>query len=212
MPWGIAASVGGSLLSGLMSSNAASGAAQTQAGAANQATSAEQQLYNQGVQQLSPWTSAGSSALGTLQGLLPQLTQQFGASQYQQSPGYQWQLQQGTQAIADQASATGGVNSGNTLKALQSYGTGLADQNYQQALQNYQNWQNQVYGMYSGLSNQGLGAAGQIANMGANLGQSIGSNMIGAGNALAAGQVGSSNAIGGAINSLGSLGMFSLLG
>ena len=191
-----------------MSSNASESAAQTQANSANAATQAQLQMYNQNVQRLSPWTNAGSSALGSLQGMMPQLTQQFGAAQYQQSPGYQWQLGQGTQAITDAASATGGVNSGNTLKALMGYGQGLANQDFYQAQNAYQNWQNQTYNMYSGLSNTGANAAGQTAGIGTQVGQSVGNNMIGAGNALAAGQVGSANAIGNSLSSVGNLGLY----
>ena len=208
MPWGVAAAAGASLIGGMMSSNASESAAQTQANSANQATQAQLQMYNQNVQRLSPWTNAGSSASSTLQGLMPSLTQQFGAAQYQQSPGYQWQLGQGTQAITDAASATGGVNSGNTLKALTGYGQGLANQDFYQAQSAYQNWQNQVYNMYSGISNTGANAAGQTAGIGAQVGQSIGNNITGAGNALAAGQVGSANAVGNSLSSLGNLGLY----
>lgn len=191
-----------------MSSNGAESAAQTQAGAANAATQAQLQMYNQNVQRLSPWTNAGSQSLGQLQGLLPQLTSQFTAANYQNSPGYAYQLQQGSQAIADQASALGGVNSGNTLTALQSQGINLANQNFNQAQSAYQNWQNQVYNMYSGLSNTGANAAGQTAGLGAQTGQAIANNTIGAGNALAAGQVGSANAIGNSLSSIGNLGLY----
>lgn len=207
MPWGAAIAAGGAILGGVMSSQGAQGAAQTQANAANQATQAELQMYNQNVQRLAPWTGAGSSALGTLQGLMPSLTTPFSAAQYQQSPGYQWQLGQGINAIQNSAAASGGVNSGNTLKALMGYGQGLANQDYQQALQNYQNWQGQVYNMYSGISNTGANAAGQMAGIGSQVGQNIGNNITGAGNALAAGQVGSSNAIGNSLSSLGNLGL-----
>lgn len=208
MPWGIAASVGGSLISGMLSSNASQDAANTQAGAANAATQAQLDMYNQNVQRLSPWTNAGASALGTLTGMLPSLTQPFSAAQFQQSPGYQWQLGQGLQAIQDSASATGGVNSGNTLKALMGYGQGLANQDYYNALNAYTNWQNQAYNMYSGLSNTGANAAGQTAGLGASTANAIGQNMIGAGNARAAGQVGSSNALTGMIGNLGNLGLY----
>ena len=192
----------------MISSNGAQDAAQTQANAANNATQAQLDMYNQNVQRLSPWTNAGSSALGTLQGLMPQLTQQFGAAQYQQSPGYQWQLGQGIQAITDAASATGGVNSGNTLKALMGYGQGLANQDYYQAQNAYQNWQNQVYNMYSGLSNTGANSAGMVAGLGANTASQIGQNMMSAGNSLSAGQVAGANAMGNTISGLGNLGLY----
>ena len=57
---------GGSLISGIMGSNAATSAANTQAGAANQATAAQQQMFNTLNQQGAPYRSAGYSALGAL--------------------------------------------------------------------------------------------------------------------------------------------------
>jgi hypothetical protein len=208
MPWGVAAAAVGSIVGGVMSSNASQSAANTQANAANNATQAQLDMYNQNVQRLSPWTNAGSAALGNLQGMMPALTQQFGAAQYQQSPGYQWQLGQGTQAITDAASATGGVNSGNTLKALTTYGQGLANQDYYQAQSAYQNWQNQAYNMYAGLSNTGANSAGMVAGLGADTATNIGKNMQSAGNSISAGQVAQGNAIGNSLNSLGSLAMY----
>lgn len=208
MPWAAAIAAGGAIIGGVVSSQGATSAADTQAGAANAATAAETNMYNQNVSRLQPWTNAGSSALGTLQGLMPSLTSQFTAADYQNSPGYAYQLQQGSQAIADQASALGGVNSGKTLTALQTQGTNLANQNFSQAQQAYQNWQNQVYGMYSGLSNTGANAAGQVAGLGANVAGQIGGNTIGAGNAIAAGQVGSANAVGNSLSSLGNLAIY----
>jgi hypothetical protein len=205
--WGAAIAAGGAILGGVMSSQGAQSAANTEAGAANAATQAQLQMYNQNVQRLSPWVNAGSSALGTLQGLLPSLTAPFSASQYQESPGYKWELGQGLQAITNSASATGGINSGNTLKALLTYGQGLANQDYQQAFQNYLNQNNSIYNMLSGLSNTGANSAGMTAGLGANTATQIGNNMMGAGNAIAAGKVAGANAIGNSLSSLGNLGL-----
>lgn len=208
MPFAAAIGAVGAIGGGLLASQGSQSAAQTQANAANNATNAELNMYNQNVQRLSPWTTAGAQALSQLQGLMPQLTSQFTAADYQNSPGYAYQLQQGSQAIADQASALGGVNSGNTLTALQTQGVNLANQNFNTAAQQYANWQNQVYNMYSGISNTGANAAGQTAGLGAQVGGQIGSNIIGAGNAMAAGQVGSANALGNTLSSLGNLGLY----
>jgi len=208
MPFGVAIAGAATLGAGYMAANASQNAAQTQANSAQNATNAELNMYNQNVSRLSPWTNAGASAENSLSSLMPQLTSQFTAADYQNSPGYAYQLQQGSQAIADQASALGGVNSGKTLTALQTQGTNLANQNFSQAQQAYQNWQNQVYGMYSGIANTGANAAGQMAGIGAQTGQSIGGNIIGAGNAQAAGQVGAANAYGNSLSNLGNLGLY----
>lgn len=212
---GIAA--GASLLGSYMSSNASSDAAQTQANSAAQANALQQQMYNQNVQRLSPWTTAGGAALGNLQGLMGSngmngaLTTPFSATQFQQSPGYQWQLQQGLNAVQNSAAARGGLGGGNTLKSLMTYGQGLANQDYQQALQNYQNWQQQVYGMNAGLANSGENAAGMTAGLGANAATQMGSNTIGAGNALAAGRIGGANAWNAALGNIGQLGMYAAM-
>jgi hypothetical protein len=104
------------------------------------------------------------------------------------TPGYQWDVSQGQQAILDQRSALGGVNSGATLKALSDYTANQADNTYNQYINNLMQ-----------LSNTGANAGLGVAGIGAGVGANIGSNMIGAGNALAAGQIGSANAIAGGL-------------
>lgn len=217
MPWAAAIGAGASLLGAYMSSNASSDAANTQANSANNATNAQLKMYNQNVDRLSPWVSGGQNALGNLSGLLGSngsngvVTSPFTLQQFQESPGYQFQLQQGDQAILNNASALGGVNSGNTLKSLSSFNQGLANQDYQQALQNYTNWQNQLYNMNAGVANLGENAAAQTGSMGTQVANQIGSNMIGAGNALAAGQIGSSNAWANGLSNVGQLGMYAMM-
>ena len=213
MPWGAAIAAGGAILGSVISSNGAQDAAQTQADAANNASAQQMAMYNQNVQRLAPWTGAGQTALGNLQSLVGNgangiATSPFSAAMYQQSPGYQWQMDQGTQAVMNHAGALGGLNSGNTLKALQTYGQGLANQDYYQAANQYANWQNQIYNMTSGLSNTGANAAGMTAGLGANTATQIGSNMMGAGNAISAGQVAGANAIGNGLSGLGNLAMY----
>ena len=57
-------------------------------------------------------------------------------AQFQQSPGYAWQLGQGIDAIQNSAQGQTGGLSGNTLKALTTYGQGLANQDYYNWLDN----------------------------------------------------------------------------
>ena len=91
-----------------------------------------------------------------------------------QTPGYQFAKQQGLQATENAATATGMGLSGNTLQALDTFSTGLADSTYQQAVGNAQNA-------------VGIGqasAAGQAANLGA-AGSNISGALINQGNTLA---------------------------
>lgn len=132
------------------------------------------------------------------------------------TPGYQFALSQGLQGVENSAAARGMQLSGATLKDLNNYAQGTADQTYQQQLQNAQSIYNtdvgnlmQVAGL--GSSNAGTASGNTVAtgaNIGStltNAGSQIGSNIIGAGNAQAAGQVGAANALGGSVNSLGQI-------
>ena len=202
-----------------------------------QASLAEQQReFNINQQNQAPWLQAGTQGIGALsnllstpgQGLLTPWTQQFQAptaDQAAQTPGYQFQLQQGNQAIQNSAAASGGLLSGNTLTAMDQYSQGLASTNYQQvynnALQQYQ----QSYNIFQGnqtnefnrlaslsgvgqqaattLGSQGQAAASNIANINATSGQQIGQSLQNAGAATASGYAGIANSLSGGISGLG---------
>lgn len=108
---------------------------------------------------------------------------------FQATPGYQFALDQGIDAIDSSAAARGNVFSGATMKAAQEFGTGLA---------------NQEYGTYlnrlTGQAGQGQAAAGNIATAGANYTSGAGNALANMGNAQAAGYIGVGNAITGGIN------------
>jgi hypothetical protein len=228
MTW-VGVAVGGAgLIGSVIGASATSGAADTQAQSAQNATNAQLSMFNQGQQNVAPWLQAGQGSLAQLQRALglntgpamggglggapvpigrPGSMNQIAGPQagvaggmpmsgggtdltsiLRNTPGYQWQVGQGQEAILDRASSLGGVNSGATLKALSDYTSNQADSTYQQYLQNL-----------FGISNTGANAALGQAGIGAQVGWQIGSNMIGAGNALAAGQIGSANAISGGL-------------
>lgn len=72
--------------------------------------------------------------------------------QYQDSTGFQNQLDTGVQAITNNAATSGLLNSGATLKAVNQYGQNLANQNFN-------NYLSQLFN----LGNQGL-QAGQVVS------------------------------------------------
>lgn len=103
-----------------------------------------------------PWVTSGTAA-NTLYGDALGLNGEEGNSRatdaFQAGPGYQFALDQGTQAALRGASAGGMLNSGNTLTALTQFGQGLANQEYGGWL-----------GRLAGVSSQGLSAAGGQAS------------------------------------------------
>lgn len=208
---GLATGIGGALIS----SSGAQDAANTEATASNNASQVELNMFNQTQANEQPYLQAGNNSLAALMkgvGLGPgtanngsgPLNAPFTAAQYQQSPGYQFQLNQGLGAINNTASARGGVNSGNTLKSLTQYGQGVANQDYQQAYQNYVNAQNQQFGQLQTLAGSGQNAAANLGSLSSQVGSSVGNNIIGAGNASAAGTVASSNTINNSLSNVGS--------
>lgn len=87
------------------------------------------------------------------------------------TPGYQFAKSQGLQAATNAGTLTnpGGI-SGNTLEALDKFGTGLADTTYQEAVGNAQNavtiGQNAAAGTGSGILQTGSNVSNLISNQG----------------------------------------------
>lgn len=113
--------------------------------------------YTAAIDRLNPWVTAGTGALSTYQGSLGQGGQaerDAAVAQFQNSPGYQYAVDQASDATARKASALGALGSGNTMAAI-------ADR--------AQNMQNQEYGAWqdrlNGLSNTGLTAANAQAGL-----------------------------------------------
>lgn len=103
---------------------------------------------------------------------------------FQATPGFQFQLQQGQDAVNALAGARGGVNSGRTLQDLATFNQGLANQEYG-------NFLNRL----TGMAGQGMGAAGLQANAATNAASGVSNALGGIGNARAAGAVGMANAL-----------------
>lgn len=85
------------------------------------------------------------------------------AAQVEQTPGYQFQLQQGETGVENQAAANGLSQGGSTLAALTQYGQSLAGTYYQNAFNNAQS-QFQTNENTSLANLQALTGAGATAN------------------------------------------------
>jgi hypothetical protein len=128
-------------------------------GSSNQSTSSSSnQAFPLISSALSPTVANGTSAgnqLSSLLGLNGSPAQNQGFSNFQNSTGYQFGLNQGMQSINGSAATQGLLNSGGNEKALQTYG---------------QNYANTQYGNYTGmlqsLLGSGVSAAGTIGNAG----------------------------------------------
>ncbi|WP_433705793.1 hypothetical protein [Paraburkholderia sacchari] len=226
----VAAAVGiGTAVAGVagsaMSSNASKSAANTQAQAADQASQLQWQQFQQMQQNLQPYMQLGSSYIPNLQAYAngPALNNVFSFNptqqQLEQTPGYQFTLQQGLKGVDNAMSAKGLNLSGAQAKGIANYTTGLADQTYQQQYQNaLQNFMTNYgvssdqYNRLAGLVGLGQNAAAGVGNAGLQTASQAGNFLTQGANAQAAGTIGSANAINSGLGSISNGGLlYSLL-
>jgi hypothetical protein len=111
---------------------------------------------------LNPYITHGAQAsdnLATAMGPGGSLAPKSASDIMQNDPGYQFQLQQGKQALARAAAASGQSGSGAFLKSLGNYATGAAQSGYQQAFSDTLAQQNQQYNQMKGVADSGAAAA-----------------------------------------------------
>lgn len=198
--------IAGTVISGLLSSRSANKAAKAQesaadksAGAQREAIAEQQRQFDLARGDLAPYRQAGYNALGQMQGMLGMP----GAApvDFSASPGYQFRLDAGQQALDRAAAARGMSLSSGTMKDFQRYGQGLASDEY---------W-NQ-YNALAGISNSGQGAVNAGVQAGQNTANSvqtalgnIGSAYQQAGQARASGYAGQNQALQGTMGNLFSI-------
>ena len=157
---------------------------------------------------LNPYLTTGSTASNLLTGAISPggslaQTFSFNPTDLQNDPGYQFQLNQGLDAVKRAAAATGTLGSGGTLEAMNNYAQGFAgtsyNQAYNRALSTYQTnqnttLQNLMAGVGVGLQGTGLynNAAQNFGNLTSNntLAGAFGNANLGMQGATTSGQFG----------------------
>jgi hypothetical protein len=130
---------------------------------------------------------------------------------YQQ--GFQYALDQGQLGVNRLAAASGSLNSGATLKALQDRAANVANQYAGDAYNRFTSDQTNQYNRLAGISGAGQQAANSLASSGANYanagtstalstGNALSNLYTGAGNSRAASSIAGGNALSGGLNSI----------
>lgn len=201
----IAAAIGlgavGSVAGAVISGNAAKDAANTQAAAARDANAVQWDMYQQQRTDQEPWRQAGVKALGQMES--PDFQKTFSLNDFQQDPGYQFRLAEGTKALNAAAAARGMANSGATMKALSNYNQNFASNEYQNAYNRFNNDASTRFNRLSALAGVGQTANNQLASAGSNYANAAGNNMMGAANASSAATMAGANATNQAISGFG---------
>ena len=205
--------VAGSVAAGYMSSKAQKKAANTAANAqidASEKSVEEQRRQFDAVQKLlKPYADAGLSGLTGQQDLLGingTAAQQAAINNINNSSEMQTYLQQGENAILQNASATGGLRGGNTQAALAQFRPQLLNQLINQRYQNYAGLTSLGQNAAAGTGNAGMQTASNISN----LYQQTGAAQAGA--ALAQGQANANmwNGVTGAIGQVAGMKMMGM--
>lgn len=216
------------IVGGILGSNAASSAANVESQAAQKAQQLSEQNQTQAVNAQNtalenvtsaeqPYQTVGSTSANALNNYVKNGFTAPTLAEAESTPGYQFNLQQGTEAIDENAAATGNLMSGTTGTALENYGEGLASTYYQQAYNNalnaYQtNANTALQGTRLGLSSTGqlastnLGVAGNTANIDLTAAQQQMQQINNAAAARARGIMGSAADINSAIGGIGTAG------
>jgi hypothetical protein len=156
-----------------------------------------------------PGTATSSTAGGYGSLLTP-----FSAQMMQQySPAYAFQLQQGQQGVLNADAANQGALSGAAQKDLQSFSQNYANTAFNNAFNQYQTQQGNIYSRLAGLSQLGQAAASNTGQQGTALAGQAAQSATNIGTATAGGTVGAANAYSNALSNAGNLGVtYALLG
>lgn len=169
---GAATGIGG-LVGGIYAGNKAASAAREAAASANNRLSASK---GEALDRLDPYSDYGRQAMIPLSALLygknydpatgkftGDVSEEDRFKSFQQSPGYQYQLEQGLKAVERRNAATGILLGGNTQKELQEYGNNLANEDFQGYINNLMNQLQVGQGADTNAANVITGIGGQMA-------------------------------------------------
>lgn len=123
--------------------------------------------YLQGLQgNLQPYLQTGAQGVTTLGAMIPQLTRSFTAADLKSNlaPNYEFMKQQGLGALAQSMNVGGGGS--NMSRAATKFAEDYASNAYQNAFNNWQQQQNNIYNRLQGISGIGTTATGQGAALG----------------------------------------------
>lgn len=184
MSWIATAIVGGAVIGGISQSNAAGRAASAQEQGNQLSIDEQRRQYDLTRSDFAPFREIGYGAAKRLNAASTGDMSGFFAS-----PDYNFRRTEGTRDVGNSFAARGGAASGNALKALEEFNSGIASGEYG-------NWWNRQ----AGLLDAGQGGTAQTAQAGTNAANNISAGYQNIGDARASGLIGQGNAVGNALN------------
>ena len=201
-----AAIIGSAVVGGAVSMSASSKAAKAQKQAAEAAARQQESAFEKQAALQEPFRQGGLTAQNEIMQLLGiggdktaagygSMGKAFGASDFQQDPGYAFRQAEGMKALERSAAARGGLMSGSTMKGIQRFGQDLASQEYQNAFNRYQVERAAKLNPLQSLMGSGQSSANVLTGAAGQLGQGLAGSELAAGQARASGYVGQANAL-----------------
>lgn len=217
MSWGAVIAAAGAVVGGVIASDGAGDAADTQAQGARDAADAQLQAQREAIKAQQPFLDAGYASTNKLLQLLglggDKASSDYGSlntpfsfkpEDLASTPGYQFQLQQGQNALDRRAAASGGFYSGAALKDATGYAQNLANSTfgdeYNRQFNAYQTGRANILNPLQAMSGQGQTSANTVSGVATNGGNALANILTGNANAQGAAQIARSNAIGGSIS------------
>ena len=214
------AAIGAGIGSGLDTSANAAQAAETQANAANQASQLQYDMFLQQQKTLSPFVQAGQNAISgfspyiqggqnaygqltNLAGLNGTNAQNQAINAIESSPTFLAQLQQGENAMRQNAAATGGLRGGNFQNALMQYRPTLLANNIASQMSTLGGLATSGLTASQNLLQQGQNAAANTGTASMNAANQMATQLNLAGAATAGGQLASGNFLNSGLQGLG---------
>ncbi len=180
--------------SSVIQAKAAGKAADQQSAAAGAAGALQREQFEATQERLDPYMQGGVEAYQQQQamsGALGPQAQEQAYADFRESPGVQFQREQGESAINRQAAATGGFGGATRLKELSRFNQGLAEQSI-----------NNRFNQLGAITGVGLGAAQSLGSFGAQAAGAQGQALTQSGQAQAQGTLGQANAWSSGLGSL----------
>ncbi|MBN1849411.1 MAG: hypothetical protein JW932_12590 [Deltaproteobacteria bacterium] len=187
MSWVAVAIAGSALVNYYISEQnrkAADKATQAQLEAADAATKLQWKMFYQNREDLAPWREAGTNALNKLVDMV-----ETGPGEFEASPGYQFRLGEGEQAINRALASRGQYDSGKAMKVLTRFNQDYATKEYDNFLAR---WYKSLTPFQS-LAGIGQTTAEETAEMGANVARDAAANYLYKGNVRASGYINEQN-------------------
>jgi hypothetical protein len=176
----------GGLLDSSQQADSVQSASNAQQAATNAAIAEQRRQYDLTRGDYAPYREAGTKALGQLQSEMGSMPT---SQDVMNSPGYQFGLQQGQQAIDRKTAAAGGRVSGAALKSAAEYGTNYATTGYNAEYQRRQDRLNRL----ASLAGIGQSATNSSSAAGSNMANNVSGSLSSQGDATGAARIAQGN-------------------